>query len=1532
MRRYISIVLAVTVFLTMIFSVSFVNIFSASSAEYVIDFEGAQGNFYGSGNEKRITYADSVDITTAEGHGNVMQFKKLMVYRNDNYVNNPNDATVKWNTIYYPTAFRLPDSTGSNTLYLEKDEQYNVSFMMKKNSAVSNQYFQQITAALVFADSYQLGDLSGNIRDWVNNGHTVTLAVADLQKDDDFVKYSAEITVPKSGYVAFMLYGTNFATKCDISIDDIKITSTVIEDKNIIDFEDGQKTYLTTEANRIGYVDQMDIATLSGRGNVMHFKKLKVYRKGYDHWNTVLSPTAFRLVNGNGSETLYFEKNEQYTVRFKMKKNSAVVTSDFTNITAALVFNGSYSYQDGNIREWVESGITATLVSVDLSADSDFVEYTANITVPESGFGAFLLYGSGNDQKAWFADCDIDVDDISVEPTLYNEEKVTFENEQGTFYTNDKRICYADSVYVKKAEGHGNVMHFSDLKVYRNDGYYDEWNTIYYPSAFRIPTLDGKDTLYLEKDKKYTVSFEMKKNSAVSDVHFQQITAALVFADSYGIGKDKGNIRDWVNNGQTATLAVVDLSADSYWVTYAANITVPRSGYVAFMLYGTNWKTACDIDIDNISVEEISGENATQITCHNYDNKGNDGVITADKTDSFSAIERPFSNNAKFDGWYLDAALSIPAKGSVGQVSELWVKWRTELDRTVNTYDEENVEFVKVMGSVEAGSDALVDRVINGNITDKNFAQYGTFVEETKGSSVSETGNAVNFTSARQLDWNWPALVKIYDSRDENLGIFVPRANTAYKIGFKFKSTKQPDYGAFTIQLRALSPTGSSMYDKNNVYISNLTTVKYTSSDWITVESEFYTGDTVAPLFLTVISSNSFVYTEANIWIDDVVIEEIYNTPAIYFDTAGGSFMSPQICIAGKTIPEVMPPSREGYIFDGWFTDKEYTEPFTYNVMPEKNIKLYAKWIKDIDTPYGFTNGFETCDYLNNGINPNVPDNIGSAELTWINDSVKAYAGSGYISLATDKGDEYSQSLAAAAFRDGDGKNFYVVKGGRYKLTVAARGNDNTGHIYFVTADQVPTFGINSKNTVTVASFAIAPEYSGVNIGEWGVYEQYFIPEQTERIYVMLYGGSLGSSIDIDEISIEPVDETVATKVEYYDGETLVKKAFGKKGSLLVDASISNKAGLVFDGWRKKDGTLHLASTFPEEDIVLYASWREAEDLSNATSGFSDGKLTLNFEDAENAKKFYGTANNSAEPAVGVIYVTDDSKNARSGDSYLKLNKVGIWTEAWFRRVKFFDPDSVGNQVYLEPLSVYRVSFWANIEAAGTSIIRVATFDQKNSVTTYKTHYQHMLQDAEMLDSLGKWVKYEADVVVGSEYESLGIVISGGYLSGAIDDVSIQKLWDVKVNFDTNGGSPIDTITALAYDCVVEPEYPTKEGYDFMGWYSDKALTKVFKFAKTPVTNDITLYAKWEKAFVPETLYKEQISYTEVETEVANTPSDAAFDDKISIVDKDKIGAVSGDEPTEFPWIIVIAAGIAVVVLAFIGAIIIIIIRRKKKN
>ena len=65
------------------------------------------------------------------------------------------------------------------------------------------------------------------------------------------------------------------------------------------------------------------------------------------------------------------------------------------------------------------------------------------------------------------------------------------------------------------------------------------------------------------------------------------------------------------------------------------------------------------------------------------------------------------------------------------------------------------------------------------------------------------------------------------------------------------------------------------------------------------------------------------------------------------------------------------------------------------------------------------------------------------------------------------------------------------------------------------------------------------------------------------------------------------------------------------------------------------------------------------------------------------------------------------------------------------------------------------------------------------------------------------------------------------------------------VVFDSNGGSFVESQNVRENRSAVEPASPVKEGYTFVGWYTDRNFTSRYDF-RNIVTENLYLYAKWE--------------------------------------------------------------------------------------
>lgn len=121
--------------------------------------------------------------------------------------------------------------------------------------------------------------------------------------------------------------------------------------------------------------------------------------------------------------------------------------------------------------------------------------------------------------------------------------------------------------------------------------------------------------------------------------------------------------------------------------------------------------------------------------------------------------------------------------------------------------------------------------------------------------------------------------------------------------------------------------------------------------------------------------------------------------------------------------------------------------------------------------------------------------------------------------------------------------------------------------------------------------------------------------------------------------------------------------------------------------------------------------------------------------------------------------------------------------------------------------------------------------------------YRYTLGDAEatqIYDAAGHYQHCDSPVIADASGNLYYINDSGTLFKlGAVES------WTVA--FNSNGGSACDTkFVATSDGKLVKPADPTRDGYAFGGWFTDEACTQAYDFG-TPVTADLTLYAKWTK-------------------------------------------------------------------------------------
>lgn len=99
----------------------------------------------------------------------------------------------------------------------------------------------------------------------------------------------------------------------------------------------------------------------------------------------------------------------------------------------------------------------------------------------------------------------------------------------------------------------------------------------------------------------------------------------------------------------------------------------------------------------------------------------------------------------------------------------------------------------------------------------------------------------------------------------------------------------------------------------------------------------------------------------------------------VEFETYGGSSVADKTVKVGEQVKTPTDPIRDGYTFDGWYSDPNYSNKVTFPITAEKDTILYAKWVEKSDGASGGGGG-TSGGGNNDGNNSGGAQNTGSKE------------------------------------------------------------------------------------------------------------------------------------------------------------------------------------------------------------------------------------------------------------------------------------------------------------------------------------------------------------------------------------------------------------------------------------------------------------------------------------------------------------------------------------------------------------------------
>ena len=297
------------------------------------------------------------------------------------------------------------------------------------------------------------------------------------------------------------------------------------------------------------------------------------------------------------------------------------------------------------------------------------------------------------------------------------------------------------------------------------------------------------------------------------------------------------------------------------------------------------------------------------------------------------------------------------------------------------------------------------------------------------------------------------------------------------------------------------------------------------------------------------------------------------------------------------------------------------------------------------------------------------------------------------------------------------------------------------------------------------------------------------------------YTNGLFQNQNLLESALSDDDETIAVTLHYPD-ET--QTWYAKNGSKLNTSKLPDSEPYNTDGWYTDD-SLTNSAVFPytlEADTDLYAKCTlKTFQISFITD---DDSITI--------------------PKQDVDYSASATKPT-------EVSKTGYTLDGWYTdkdcTTAYDFSSKVTGDITLYAkwnINAYTVSFDSNdgssVAAQSVNYNTSASKPADPSMTGY---------------TFAGWFT-DKDCTTAYDFSSK---VTG--------DITLYAKWNINaytVSFDSNGGSSV-AAQSVAYNTTAsKPADPSKTGYTFADWFTDKDCTKAYDFS-SKVTGNITLYAKW---------------------------------------------------------------------------------------
>ena len=627
-------------------------------------------------------------------------------------------------------------------------------------------------------------------------------------------------------------------------------------------------------------------------------------------------------------------------------------------------------------------------------------------------------------------------------------------------------------------------------------------------------------------------------------------------------------------------------------------------------------------------------------------------------------------------------------------------------------------------------------------------------------------------------------------------------------------------------------------------------------------------------------------------------------THTVTFVSNGGTEIAPKEVVSGLKINEPSQPTKDKYLFRGWYEEATFNTKFDfYNTPITSDMTLYAKWEA--------ANSINEIRLVGNYQYGNVPEGtLPSFNPRTTTDSITIDNTNSYWVKRTSTTSLWGGFAGNTPVAYNDGKTDYG-----YTFRVVA--NDG----YQLDYSNLKVFYNEGEVTSTVE---VSKGYS------WGAYVTVDLGKAngTPVVYTITFNSNDGTSVASQNVNAgekltEPStptkegftfdgwyeDSTFSKKFDFNtpitDNMTLYAKWIENKYTLTFDANggsgemtpiadltgeytipangFTAPDGKKFKGWSlTKDGEIVTKVTM-DKDVKVYAIWEAipvttytvtfdanggSGEMTPATDLTGEYTLPANGFTAPDGKKFKGWSLTKDGEIVTKVTMDKDVKvyaiweaipvttytvtfdaNGGSGEMTPATDLTGEYT---LPANGFTAPDGKkfkGWSLTKDGEIVTKVTMDKDV--------KVYAIWEAIPVTTYTVTFDANGGSGEMTpatDLTGEYTLPANGFTApdGKKFKGWSLTKDGEIVTKVImdKDVKVYAIWEAipittyTVTFDTKGGNDIAPVTVNAGEKVATPTTPVRDGFTFDGWYVDDTYAIKYNFEDS-VTNNITLYAKW---------------------------------------------------------------------------------------